>query len=140
MSIIEVPTENIEDKVQEIEGLLQRLEKYTDNKIKEDPAEELNKARSLLADAERLEIEVGEFKDKFTKIAARYYDEKINRLLGQLEERMNSKDIGVKMSSYLLMRPIKELIEQAKKFEVDMPEEENKLQELDEKASKEIKF
>ena len=148
MATIETPRQEIkakempilEVKTKEIESLLQRLEKYTVGESKDDPTSELMQAQSLLAEAEQLGIKIDEFKAKITEISAKYYDENISRLLGQLEKRIKSEETAVRMSSYLLITQIGQMIGDAKKFGVDVLEENDRLNKLEKLVNNTIKI
>jgi hypothetical protein len=134
---LEQPLVEVSDNLMtEIETLLTRLEKSAVGKVLENPLEEFRQAKNLLNQAEKLGIDITQEQAKFTQVVAKYYDEQINNYLGKLEEKVNLAE----PEAYLLMTHVAQLIDEAKSFGVDMPEEHSRLQLLEKENRNKIKI
>ena len=69
-------------------------------------------------------------------MVAKYYDEKIPYLLGRLEESVDQ----TKPEAYLLFMQVGKLLEESKKFGVEVLEQQKKYNELENLNFKKIKL
>ncbi len=135
MPTLETPTQNLETLNEEIGTLLDELAAKA-KVITEDSFEEFKQAQALLQQAKTLGLEVKDYQQKFTEAVARYYDEIINKVIGQLEEKVNNSQ----PEAYLLLTKAGHLLSEAKGFGVDMLEEHEKMQQLDKLTQEKIRL
>lgn len=135
MSTLEIPNKNLDNTVQDINQLLESLAKKTKD-INDDPLNDFEAIQTMIQQANELAVPVSEFKEKFIGLVAKYYDEKIPYLLGRLEESVDQ----AKPEAYLLFMQVGKLLEESKKFGVEVLEQQKKYNELEQLAFKKIKL